>query len=598
MASFANLFVSYLNRYTTTSSDHEAVFDEFISQAPEPKAGPLRIDTTIENFVRNRFAQPTPPSIILTGNAGDGKTYLCRQIIHAFAGKDITSWGDDTEFRIDRDAIQLHVVKDLSEMSDTAGMDQLHQLNAAMIATNSTERYLIAANEGRLRALLTAAHLDDLYEAVNTQLLQGPDQNNQRLIVVNLNRVTTSSYVTQALRWMTDPVHWEDCEGCPILDRCPIRFNATRLREEQVQQRVTLLYRLLEHLDVHVTIRDMLMHLAYTLTGGQSCDDLIGTVMRSNWSYTRTPLVYYENVWALQADASFRRKAVVVQQLERFPVGQHSLFAVDNFIINGHEHDGQEAQEYVHLFAPAVDLGQRLFAQDRDDYLRGGAPAFQNDNEHELLKWLPRCRRKLFFEGNDSDQMIRLIPFLFLPDYQCLLNNEWSALERCKRDIVLGLNRAFAQLYITEDDNLFVTAQYLHTAEQPQPLVRLKFPIESLWLTAEAHQTIAYDDDRINLQLIIGPPPAMYGTHQSTEPVRWRLNLLLFEYLMRLAHGGTYDVLGDECGLAIRQLKDELIGRFVREDTQEAAIEFFVADQRRYTVRRLRFDSTTGRIQG
>jgi hypothetical protein len=483
-------------------------------------------------------------------------------------------------------------------MSDTAGIDQLHRLTTAVTEMDSPERYLIAANEGRLRALLTAAHLDDLYEAVNTQLLQGPDQDNQRLIVINLNRVTTSSYVIQALRWMSDPAHWEGCHGCPIFDRCPIRFNATRLREDQVQQRVMLLYQLLEHLDVHVTIRDMLMHLAYTLTGGQSCDDLIGTVMRSNWAYTRTPLVYYENVWALQADASFRRKAAVVQQLKRFPVGQHSLFAVDNFIINGHEYDGQVAQDYAHLFAPAVDLGQRLFVQDRDDYLRGGAPAFQNDNEHELLKWLPRCRRKLFFEGNDSNQMMRLIPFLFLRDYQRLLNNEWSALERCRRDIVLGLNRAFAQLYITEDDNLFVTAQYLHTAEQPHPLVRLRFPIDALRLTAAVHQTTAYNDDQIDLWLVIGPPPAMYGTSQSPEPVRWRLNLLLFEYLMRLAHGGTYDVLGDECGLAIRQLKDELIGRFLLEDTQETAIEFFVADQRRYTVRRLRFDATTGRIQG
>ena len=32
----ANPFIPYLNRYTTASPDHEAAFDEFITQAPPP----------------------------------------------------------------------------------------------------------------------------------------------------------------------------------------------------------------------------------------------------------------------------------------------------------------------------------------------------------------------------------------------------------------------------------------------------------------------------------------------------------------------------------------------------------------------------------
>jgi DNA replication protein DnaC len=75
-----NPFVPYLNRYTTVSSEHEAAFDEFITQAQPPSGEMLRLDTKIETFLSAVFSRERPTSIILTGNAGDGKTYLCRQI--------------------------------------------------------------------------------------------------------------------------------------------------------------------------------------------------------------------------------------------------------------------------------------------------------------------------------------------------------------------------------------------------------------------------------------------------------------------------------------------------------------------------------------
>lgn len=92
MSMSGNPFVTYLNRYTTASPDHEAAFDEFIGQASPPEGEPLRLETRTEQFVRSRFAREHPPSIILTGNAGDGKTYLCRQIVSAFTGQPVIEW--------------------------------------------------------------------------------------------------------------------------------------------------------------------------------------------------------------------------------------------------------------------------------------------------------------------------------------------------------------------------------------------------------------------------------------------------------------------------------------------------------------------------
>ena len=106
-----NSFIPYLNRYTTLSPEHEAAFDEFIMQAAPPSGVVLRLEAKTEQFVRACFQRERPLSIILTGNAGDGKTYLCRQIIESFTGQPVTDWGDHTDWPIKRDGLTLRVVK-------------------------------------------------------------------------------------------------------------------------------------------------------------------------------------------------------------------------------------------------------------------------------------------------------------------------------------------------------------------------------------------------------------------------------------------------------------------------------------------------------
>ncbi|HET9221154.1 MAG TPA: hypothetical protein VFO07_01555, partial [Roseiflexaceae bacterium] len=419
MAIVSNPFVDYLSRYTTASPDHEAAFDEFLAQAPSPAGGPLRLTTRVEEFLRISFAQPSPPSVILTGNAGDGKTYLCRQIITTFAGQSVVDWQAFADQPIERDGKRLHVIKDLSELGRAQGLMILRGL-ADTFAGGSADRYLIAANEGRLRALLgDDPELRVLYDAIDGQLRHGAENGSPSLMVINLTAVTTSSFVPGALKWMTMAKHWDACQVCPILQRCPIRHNAHQLAEEHIAGRVQMLYQLLEHLDIHVTVRDMLIHLAFTLTGGQRCADL----QRLDQAHRDlSGFAYYENIWG-GANSAFRRKASVVQHLDRLHIGDHSLFDIDDFIVSSGE-TPQRQTEHAQLFAPAVDINHRRFGQDRQAYVEGGADRQADEEADTLMRWLPHCRRKLFFEWRELDRVNRLIPFLYLDDYWELLRDE------------------------------------------------------------------------------------------------------------------------------------------------------------------------------
>lgn len=599
MPAVKNSFVDYLARYTTASPDHEAAFDEFIAQATPPAGGPLRLDTRVEEFLHACFENSSPPSVILTGNAGDGKTYLCRQIVAAFTKQPVKDWEAFADEPIERDGVRLYVVKDLSELSEDQGSQILRGLAATLANPASPDRYLIAANEGRLRYLLRPKQpqdrsLDTLYSLVDRQLREEPAVDSHELIVINLTQVTTSSFVREALRWMTQPAHWDTCEACTVGRRCPLRLNALRLRDDQIAGRVQLLYQLLEHLDIHVTVRDMLIHLAYTLAGNKRCDEFQQHAARHE---DLSSFAYYENIWGRADDDAFRRKASVVQHLDRLGMGKHSLFEIDDFIVSGGQTQDAQAEHKL-LFAPAVDLNERRFAQDREAYLSGGADHTAGEEQQALLRWLPHCRRKLFFEWH-IEKVMPLIPFLYLNQYQSLLNDERGAHDGSLRELVIGLNRAFSRLYLTENEYLFVTTQYLHSGEQPRPLVRLRFPLTDMQIETEDRDNPAYNCDRRALRLVIAPPARLRlaATSERIDPVRWPIGLLQFEYLLRLAHGGTYNILAEECELDVRSLKDHLLSTFASTSETGGQLEFFVAERHHYSRRQLWIDEH-GKIRG
>lgn len=590
MTTQSNPFVAYLNRYTTVSPEHEAAFDEFVTQTPSPTGGSLRLETKTEKFLHDCFKELRPCSIILTGNAGDGKTYLCRQIIRAFTGEDVTEWRDQVEWPIHRNGMVLNVIKDLSEVGEAAGSDILRRLAESLLVEESNSIFLIAANEGRLRALLSQEdNLKTIRDKVYFQLKSGLDRKNSQLILLDLNQVTTSAYVPQVLNWLTQADHWDNCQGCTVFNSCPIRFNANRLKDARVAGRLKRLYQILESLGIHITIRDMLIHLAYTVTGGLSCERVINQAHKVGMDFHE--YVYFENVWGEMIDDTSRRRVSVAQNLQRLDVGKQSLFEIDNFVINGGSYEDDLKAEYDRLFKPSVDLGNRRFIQDRENYLRGASTSPHPEDDHPLLNWLPHCRRKLFFEWQETNKADQLIPFLFWPKYLELLDGDSMSLDQACKDLILGLNRAFSKLYLNDPENLYVTSQYARAVEQPVPLIKVKLPQACIKLRSQLISSEAFDCDRQEISLEILPPPGV-----QADQINWQVDLLQFEYLMRLAQGGTYNVLNTECDLAVRQLKNQLLTRFSRPDEEAGRLSFFAVEQHHYQMRELQVDQGRVRI--
>jgi hypothetical protein len=582
-----NSFVEFLNQYTTVSSNHEAAFDEYISQDEgqyvEPESA-LQLETKTEGYVRERFKEGRPVSVILTGNAGDGKTYLCRKIIEDFAGEKIREWSEDAlDYSLTQDGHTLRVVKDISEVNEEHGGEILTDLNRALADDEPDTFFLIAANEGRLRAILSDRDLNLLEERVSHQLREGPDPEADDLVVLNLNDVATSNYVLQVLEWIGAEEHWDVCEGCPAVNDCPIRYNALRLKESPVLGRAQLLYEILEHLGLHATIRDMLIHLAFTATGGLRCEEVIDKHSDLEWEPEK--YAYYENAFGESASETFKEKSAVVNRLQALNPGNESIFELDDLIINGvngTEKNPGDEERWQKLFGePSLDLGFRRFSQSREAYLFGDTAGDVDEDAANLLNWLPHLRRKLLFEWEREEEVLPLFPFLYLEDYIKLLHGE-AAPERYLGKLILGLNKAFSGLFLNGSQRLYVTSHYARAAEQSVPVVRLSLPKMSVRLERRYNGSRALDQDYHLLRLRIAPPPFS----DASTPVEWPIDLLQFEYLMRRAGGSTPNILSAECDLSVRRLRDRLVSAF-EEGRDRSVVEFFAESDGEYETRTL-----------
>ena len=567
-------FVDYLNRYCTTSAKHESAFDEYVAAAPPPPAGPLRLDTTVERFVMERFREPHPPSIILTGNAGDGKTYLSRRIITEFTGQEFSGWGTTLDKLIPRNDTTLHVVKDLSEVSEVRGSSYLGKLARTFDAATPNDIFLIAANEGRLRRLLLEPEYAKLREEVDQQLEHGPNPDG-KLVVINLNRIATSLLLPQVLAWMTNEHNWPDLNETTFAAN-PIHYNVRQLRQPHIQKKIQLLYRVLERLGHHVTIRDMLIHLAFVVTAGQAEEDLLNLPPEKRREYA-----YYNNFIGKTADAIFRERSTVLRLLTPLQLGHFSCYGLDDFIINGHEEGHPYHGHYGDLFQERIDLGHKLFAQERNAYLHSNTSS--STAGERFLATLPSLRRKTFFEwqGDEAQKLTHQLLFLErFDEYEELLRDSLHY-PRVKRQLILGLNRAFSGLYLEIDNELLMTSQYTNKMAVTVPIVMATLPAAHIELELTPTNSKVVDRHPHSLELIIYPPPRL---RRPIDPIHWPIDLLTYEYLMRRAVGGTADVLASECELEIRMLKDRLTRDIVNNLPAERFFRFIGPESNGYRL--------------
>lgn len=229
--------------------------------------------------------------IIITGNAGDGKTAFIHRIENQGTNKMSYDTNNGSQFYIN--GVRFESNYDGSQDEDEKANDDVLAEFLAPFSnlsdyTQAEEGRVIAINEGRLVDFLSTRpemkNLQDnieeyFYKEGHAELLPG-------LMVINLNlrSVTardnnTPSLLAQQVKKLTRPELWAKCEGCPIADRCYIKYNVETFQDssagDEVINRLEWLVRTIVYKrELHITMRDLRSMIAWMLTRDYSCDEV------------------------------------------------------------------------------------------------------------------------------------------------------------------------------------------------------------------------------------------------------------------------------------------------------------------------------------
>ena len=264
-----NPFVRYLNSLSSVSAANENAMAE--SQIASDFFNRIRVKNPVTAYAYDMLINKQT-SVILTGNAGDGKTTIAADIIHMVTGSTPRSLQ-----AVERIAsANLVIVKDMSELK---AEERSEALRGAV--EDTANRYLIVSNTGTL--LESFRHLTvPGVQADESELLRALESNcpeyllDGRFLMVNIARTDSIETACETFVRMLDADNWRDCEQCSHLVDCPISRNASFVRGglELVRNRISLAYRRMYEYDCRLTMRQMTGHLAYAITAGLDCEDV------------------------------------------------------------------------------------------------------------------------------------------------------------------------------------------------------------------------------------------------------------------------------------------------------------------------------------
>lgn len=373
------------------------------------------VDTKLDRELIPCIMSPKTRLVVLTGNAGDGKTAFIQRV-EAVAKENGAMFLSQTEngctFKIEGKACQT--LYDGSQDFEGASNDQI--LKDFFSAFEGTKEpagdftKVIAINEGKLRDFVLFKRE---YSWLGKQVYHYLDCDNftphESVVFINLNLrsiISESKVEPSIFDLILDKFldrdnslgFWNACspENCECSSKCYIRYNIEAFRHEtlgpEIRNRLKqIIHAVLFRKTRHITMRDIRSILSFILINKYSCKQIQTDLKNGELTFDR---YYYNAIFSKQEKD---RLAQIISELDVALMPNPKL---DNFI---HFHEPAD-ESLLKLFIPGP-----LDKQDLPDLksLYENLPQGTDDNDpvrqENAHSYHLSIRRKLFFEGSNED---------------------------------------------------------------------------------------------------------------------------------------------------------------------------------------------------
>ena len=384
----------------------DASSKELYEELKESSAQTAPYETPTLAYLRDLLRAPERTFVVLTGNAGHGKTHLCRRILEGDAAADEVAAGpsgaaaDGRERSVSGASLPVRVLEDLSGVSPP---ERAASLLVELLAQDRTH-VIVCANEGRLRDVASRSpdELGLLLDALEEGLKRGGTHPPGRpdVHVVNLNAQSATAddggfLAHVAGQFLDHEGAWRTCRSCRAADACPILANRRALVRPKGREpgpgsgRAALieLVRVAEEGGYVLTYRETIQLAAFLVTGGIDCGEVEAmhrdARRRDGLAEHRTlDLLFERELSSADLDA-----VPIVERLRRLDPGKVASRPVDERIHAARERAG--------------GLGSGLFDESTRQ-LRTRKDLSREQQAHRDL--VRRARREAWFASPETDE--------------------------------------------------------------------------------------------------------------------------------------------------------------------------------------------------
>ena len=571
-------WVAFLRKYGP-SATNDNMYDETI-ELSRRKAGvePLELPTPFLHEALACLQADPPSSVILTGTAGDGKTYYCRQLWKMLGGNP-DDWAVDSKasqgmYRVESGGREVFVIKDLSEVQKGIAKTVLARISKDLAEGNTQRLYVIAANHGQLGEQW--AQLDHLpaaretWQCIEDQLVEGHTDSKIPLRVFNLSVRPAADSMEAVLRQVLEHPRWGQCADCPLNTEqpCPILENRRRLLDHHnagtFRSRLLQLMELSTQNNQHIPVRQQLMLVANILLGHADAKDGLLTchdvpaIQQASTVWKATP---YGNAVGENLSPRKRRNREIFEKLDRLGLGHETSNRIDRLLTLGADDPVLEA-DYASLIKSDPVYGATApWRRAQAAYLENGV--YESDDETASFKQQLRLQRqRLFFTL--PDELAGRYPAWELTVYQNArtflsvihaVHTGSGAPVEILRALVRGLNRVFTGELLEVSDSLVLATAGSFSQSRTNLLYEAEVSVRAQ--RGEAVTLVKRNPRGIALRVQL-------TRESSIPPIDLPLTGLRFEFLTRVAEGALPSSFSLECYEDILTFKSQVLAGLSR----------------------------------
>ncbi|MCP4353604.1 MAG: hypothetical protein GY795_49790 [Desulfobacterales bacterium] len=557
----SNKFVDFINQFYSQNISQNAGYSELTKHKLEG------ISLKITSIIKDEKDEKVDV-LILTGNAGDGKTHLCEEIYHSLTGKKLPNRGIVKSNYKNR---PFWIIKDASEIDS----DKLKQITGQIEKYLSSEPkekkpiFVLAGNEGKLSEAFLKNNnnilQDTLRNALHTRYNdeEPPAQNQANLKVINFNwrTLTDKNTFNSILGAFLKKKNWEKkCKNCMDYLKCPFIFNVKSLRYLGTHERIRSIFNFFHYMEGHFTLRELFSALSYVITGGLSCNE-VHEKIRNNDQINYT---FYNNIFSRhnlfqEYDVSNSQRTLpqdrILKEIQKYDVAYAPITEVNWAIVKQlkKENAFSDASDDLHWFSKLnKDQKKRLYIHDalkRRLFFLPDKSFWQNNSDIVNVLSTPSTKFLPFAGYEKFDN--------FMSEYS---ENAGQTNEEVKTVIIKGLN-----LMANRNDpepEIWLKVYKPYQIDTSINLELIGDMVETLDISLSTEcpswesEYLEFKPTRLALTVKLND--------EDNDPVRLPVNLELYELLISVASGSQSQQSFGELRKIIEDFRETLYYRMVK----------------------------------